>query len=97
MPLPSPGVVVNNGQVVVRADLHIGMDSICILRMAADCGVSRSANKKFQRISAMPTATAEKERGRLRILLVAVRKLMGIGRTQSSGGVGELVTEERRG
>lgn len=58
-----------------KANSHIGIDSICILRAVAGFGGDESARKN-QRRAAMPTATALKLYGRLRICFVADMKLM---------------------
>lgn len=55
--------------------LHIGMDSICILRAGFGFGWRGSAMRYQERV-AMPTATIVDTIGRLSVCFAAVRKLM---------------------
>lgn len=58
----------------VMQSLHMGIDSICILREMA--GLGRSVTK-YQERKAMPTVMAMELIGRLRVVLMLDRKLMG--------------------
>lgn len=57
--------------------IHIGMDSICILRDRIGFDWNESA-KNHQDSKTMPTATIEEAVGRLKVCFAAVRKLMEV-------------------
>ena len=60
----------------MNSSLHIGIDSICILRVSFGFELKGLA-RIYQERKAMPTATIADGIGRLNVCFAAVRKLMG--------------------